>query len=132
MNRNWLITLFSFLMAAFLWFIVLVANPAVASLWIWAQIFAVIVTVVFLCTLTINIIKIFKPNASAYLIFGTVAAVTGILIGAYDFYLINFTSGISNGLLAVFLMIIVIPVIVVLLIIDIIVYLVKRHRNKAS
>ena len=66
------------------------------------------------------------------LIFGTVAAVTGILIGAYDFYLINFTSGISNGLLAVFLMIIVIPVIVVLLIIDIIVYLVKRHRNKAS
>ena len=126
MSKFWRRSIILFVLALCSCFLGVITKSSFTHI-IWV-IVTVISSLLFICFLSIAIIKQIKKESSAYKIFAWTDAVIGILTIIYAIYDILTDTGWFAGILGYMLLVYVLPIIILLLIIDYVIYI----RNRAG
>ena len=122
------ITGITFLLALLSWILAFFLTSSTPK--VWTALFAIAISIAFLCFLTITVLKKFRPGLSPYRIFALTDIVIGLCVFGYALYDIATDTGWFAGLAGMLLLIFVLPINLLLLLIDFLIW--KKKNSKKT
>lgn len=120
MAKSWIRAIVLSVTALLCWCVAIVFNPPHFEFLL--GIFAVVLSVLSVCFLTIAMIRQIKPDVSGYKIFAWTDALIGAGVVLYAIYDMLTATGWFAGIVGFLLLIIAVPIVILLLILDFVFY----------